>query len=156
MQIRIDSVSDIKTGQYGVSSKIKAGNESYYANEDATPYIGHSVDAEISEKKSAKGNIYKIAKILGIAKVQQSPAESAHDGHALTWEQYETIIKDAHRLISELEPDGYGGPINGGEDAPQLITIDRSRARVAFLSTIVIAASNGKIAVGDDDPGIPF
>lgn len=150
-QAFIDKVSDIRPGKFGgISSKIHSGSSYWFVNLDATPYAQKTI--QFDEENKGK---YSVAHNLKVVENEAAPA-AANGTKVMTWDQYETIIKDAHRLISELEPDGYGGPINGGEDAPQLITIDRSRARVAFLSTIVIAASNGKIAVGDDSDSVPF
>ena len=84
--------------------------------------------------------------------IEDAPAQATANG-ALHWPDYESIIRAAHNLINELEPDVFGPLGEEGSIVP--IAVDRSRARVAFLSTIVIAASNGKIAV-DAESDVPF
>ena|SRR5690349_2175059 len=140
--ITIDRVSDIKQGQYGLSSKIHAGNDAYYVNSDATEYTGKTVDVEFTEKKSAKGNVYKIAKILGLAKEQPAYA----NGATQPWSEWEAMAARAHQLAKVLEPDELTE--SGG------ILIDRSRARMSFVATILIAFSNNKITTEESD--IPF
>ena len=38
-----DNVTDIKAGQYGMSSKIHSGSEQYFVNEDASYMKGRTV-----------------------------------------------------------------------------------------------------------------
>src|SRR5689334_17648758 len=150
--ITIDRVSDIKQGQYGLSSKIHAGNDAYYVNSDATEYTGKTVDVEFTEKKSAKGNVYKIAKILGIAKEQPAYA----NGATQPWSEWEAMAARAHALAKLLEPDEFVFPPQGGsEDPERFVRVDRSRARMAFVATVLIAFSNGKIA-DDGEDLVPF
>lgn len=143
--ITIDRVTDIKQGQYGLSSKIHAGNDAYYVNSDATEYAGKTVDVEFTEKKSAKGNVYKIAKILGLAKEQPAYA----NGATQPWSEWEAMAARAHALAKVLEPDTTR--LNNEE---LIVEVDRSRARMAFVATILIAFSNNKIATEESD--IPF
>ena|SRR5690348_8798183 len=144
--ITIDRVSDIKQGQYGLSSKIHAGNDAYYVNSDATEYTGKTVDVEFTEKKSAKGNVYKIAKILGLAKEQAAYA----NGATQPWSEWEAMAARAHQLAKVLEPDATR--LNNAE---LIVDVDRSRARMAFVATVLIAFSNGKIA-DDGEDLVPF
>jgi len=156
MQLTIDRVSDVKRGQYGWSSKIHVGDDAFYANEDATQYAGKTVDAELTEKKSAKGNVYKIAKILGLAKEQPAYA----NGATQPWSEWEAMAARAHALAKVLEPDTIcpAMAIPQGEAATWKEAahhVDRSRARMAFVATVLIAFSNGKIA-DDIEEGVPF
>lgn len=136
--ITIDAVSDIKTNNLGTSAKIKAGNESFYVNEDPSPLVGKQVEVEITEKTSARGNKYSIAKIL----------KTVSGGASHSWNNYETMAKLAHGLACELEPDGIQADTG-------TTTIDRSIARAAITNTVMIAFSNGKVDLNDDSD-IPF
>lgn len=161
----IDNVTDIKGGQYGVSSKIHSGSDAFFVNEDASYMKGKTVQFDAEEKTAKSGAKYKVARNVKI--IEDAPPVPVAANGTLHWPDYETIIRRAHRLIMELEPDVYGptvelepdvdGPTVPSTDEVLIapVTVDRSRARVAFLSTIVIAASNGKIAV-DAEQDVPF
>lgn len=157
MQIHVDQVTDVKTGQYGVSSKIVAGNEHYFVNDDATQHIGKTLEIEVSEKTSKAGNKYKIAKILKV--VEASAAAPSTNGH-IPWLAYEQMARIAHGLAQTLEPD-VTQPSNiapqGGEDPVETYTVvNRSAARVALVNTVMIAFSNGKISLPEADDEMPF
>jgi hypothetical protein len=149
MQAHIDQVTDIKQGQYGISSKLVCGVDHYFVNSDASEYVGKTVELEVSEKRSKAGKLYKIAKILSV--VQDKPQSYANG--AATWSEYETIACQAHELAKKLEPDGIAAIGDNGEP---IVTLDRSRARIALVSTVLIAFSNGKIASEEDDGPVPF
>lgn len=151
MQITIDSFSDLKQTDRGPSAKIKAGNESFYVNEDPTNLVGKTVEIEVTEKTSAKGNKYRIAKIT---KVLEKAGGSNGAGGGITWEEYRTMAQLAHALAATLEPDAL--ETNQGE-GPSVVNVDRSTARAAILNTVMIAFSNGKIAAPEaDDEEMPF
>lgn len=148
MQITIDKVSDVKSGEYGKSCKIYHGNDTYYVNEDATPLIGKKVElTDIVPKTSKQGRQYKVAKI---ANVIESVPTTANGNGKITWDAYRAMAQAAHELAGKLEPDGNELV---GEDS--YIKIDRSSARAAILNTVMIAYSNGKIFVPEDDD-MPF
>lgn len=146
MQITIDKVSDLKTDQRGQSCKIYHGNDTYYVNEDATPLIGKTAEIEVTEKTSAKGNKYKIAKILKVLE-----ASSSNGNGKITWDAYRAMAEAAHSLAMKLEPDGSFH----SDDSGAYQNMDRSAARAAILNTVMIAYSNGKIFVPEDDD-MPF
>ena len=80
----------------------------------------------------------------------------APSGGVPTCEQVESIARWAHGLALEFEPDGYSGPQSESDSLPALqIVVDRSRARMAFVSTLIIAFTSGKIAA-DEPSGSPF
>lgn len=147
MQIKIDSFSDLKQTDRGPSAKISAGGHSYYVNEDPTSLVGKTVEIEVTEKTSAKGNKYSIAKIV---KVIEAAGNGNGNGH-ISWDDYRAMAEAAHGLASKLEPDSINIV---GENDPSTI-IDRSTARAAILNTVMIAYSNGKIFVPVDDD-MPF
>jgi hypothetical protein len=148
MQVHVDQVADIKTGQYGVSSKVVSGKDHYFVNEDATQYIGKDLEMEISEKTSAKGNKYKIGKILGTVQA----ASGNGNGHVgISWDDYRNMAEAAHSLAMKLEPDGT---VITELNALPITNIDRSTARAAILNTVMIAYSNGKIFIPEED--MPF
>lgn len=146
MDIKIESVSDLKQTERGPSCKIKASDgKSYYVNEDCTSHIGKTVEVEVTEKTSAKGNKYNIAKILKVHEAEAATPVS--NGGPPSWAAYAHLMKEAHNLALELEPDGLG------EGA---ILVDRSQGRAAIVNTIMIAFSNGKIKIEEDPDTIPF
>lgn len=148
MQVKIDSFSDLKQTERGPSAKISAGGQSYYVNEDPTNLVGKEVDIEVTEKTSAKGNKYKVAKITKVIEAGRANG----NGH-IAWEDYATMAITAHNLAHQLEPDFLGT-----QEEPQ--GVDRSQARAAILNTVMIAFANGKIALPKDatasDDEIPF
>ena len=144
--IHIDKVSDIKTNDKGSSSKIHHGNDFYYINSDGTQYAGKDVEIDFEEKTSAKGHKYKVARIL---KVIEPPASNGRAA-GITWDEYRAMAQAAHELADKLEPDGYSSGIDG-----QQTLMDRSTARAAILNTVMIAYSNGRIVVPDDED-MPF
>lgn len=148
MQIHVDSVTDVKTGQYGVSSKIVSGSDHYFVNEDATKYVGKTLEVEVSEKTSKSGNKYKIAKILR----EITGSSGGGNGH-IAWSQYEHMAKLAHGLAVSLEPDEIE---TGDENSIPLMKVDRSASRAAILNTVMIAFSNGKISLPEDADEMPF
>ena len=140
MQLQIDRVTDVKQGQYGPQSTIHSGNERYYVNSDASEYAGKMVEAEIIEKTGRNGKAFKIAKILKVV------PESHANGLTQPWSEWEALAAKAHALAKVLEPDEV---TDGG------IQLDRSRARMSFVATVLIAFSNGKIAMEEEGP-VPF
>lgn len=69
-----------------------------------------------------------------------------------SWDQYATLVRYAHTLAMELEPDTVsdGGLVEGS---------DRSRARVALVATILIAAGKRDFVFtggADDGEPLPF
>ncbi len=151
MQIKIDKVSDVKVGQYGPSCKIQSGSDFYFVNEDATPLVGKTVEAEVMEKTSQKtGNKYKTAKIV---KVIEAAAQNGNGNGKITWDAYRAMAEAAHELAVKLEPDELD-PGDQGDVAR--VRTDRGTARAAILNTVMIAYSNGKIFVPDIDDDMPF
>ena len=146
MQLQIDRVSDVEQGQYGPQSTIHSGNERYYVNSDASEYAGKTVDAEVIEKTGRNGKAFKIAKILKVV------PESHANGLTQPWSEWEALAAKAHQLAKVLEPDEIATPSNP-ESAP--LCVDRSRARMSFVATVLIAFSNGKIAMEEEGP-VPF
>lgn len=144
MQTTIESFSDLKTTDRGTSAKIKASNgDQIYINEDPTNLVGKTIDIDVNEKTSQKGNRYKVGKII---KVHELVATAVSNGNGkITWDAYRAMAEAAHGLAGKLEPDFVGEP-----------AMDRSSARAAILNTVMIAYSNGKIFVPEDDDIPPF
>lgn len=147
--VKVESCSDIKQGQYGFSSKIHCGKDGqFYINADATELIGKQVEIEVTEKKSAKGNIYKIAKVL---KVIEPNSDGAGLGEAVptddhdprpTLAQFLNAIHELHTAILLLEPD-----IPATEND---VARDRAEQRAKILISAMIAVSDGRIALGGE------
>jgi len=154
MQLTIESFSDYKKTDRGPSAKIKCTNgDLIYINEEPGPLVGKTVDMDVNEKTSQKGNRYKVGKILKVYE-----ASEAASSNGITWDAYRAMAEAAHELARKLEPDGQeiGETQTGGEDhALPIVTVDRSSARAAILNTVMIAYSNGKIVVPEGDDDIP-
>lgn len=150
MQVKIESFSDLKQTDRGPSAKIMASGKSYYVNTDPTNLIGKTVEITVTEKTSAKGNKYAIATI---DRVVESAASNGHSG-AVSWSEYEQMARLAHALAAALEPnvESVLDPDDGKLAHPE---IDRSPARAAILNTVMIAFSNGKVALPEEEP-TPF
>jgi hypothetical protein len=157
MQFTIDKVSDVKVGQYGPSSKVQSGSDFYFVKEDATPLIGKTVEADVNEKTSQKtGNRYKVAKILKVIESAPAPAQQNGNGK-ITWDAYRAMAEAAHELATKLEPDEFTVHPDENSDMAVRVRADRAGARAAITNTCLIAYSNGKIFVReDDDEPIPF
>jgi hypothetical protein len=156
MQVTIDKISDIKQGQRGgVSSKIHAGNDYWYVNEDGSHYVGQVVQFDEEHKQSAKGNKYRIAHNVKV--VEQPTTQQYANGATQPWSEWEAMAARAHALAKVLEPDEFVFPPQGGsEDPERLVRVDRSMARMRFVNTVLIAFSNGKIAADEDEGPVPF
>jgi len=146
MQLHIDSFSDLKVTDRGPSAKIKCGNNSYFVNEDPANLVGKNVEAEVTEKTSAKGNKYSVAKITKVYEATAANSNGNNNG-AITWDAYRAMAEAAHELAMKLEPDDVN---DEGK-----MTSDRSAARAAILNTVMIAYSNGKIFVPEEEDDIP-
>jgi hypothetical protein len=142
MQVKVDSVSDVKTNAQGTSSKMTCGGVNYFVQENATPHIGKMLEITAEEKTSKAGNKYNVAKIIKV--IGEGGGASGGNG-AIPWKDYEIMAKLAHSFALGLEPDSN---IEGA------LPLDRSQARAAILNTIMIAYSNGKIYLPDEE--IPF
>lgn len=153
MQIIIDSFSDLKTTERGPSAKIKATNgDTFYVNENPTNLVGKTVDIEVTEKTSAKGNKYKIAKIT---KVHEGAAASNGNGK-ITWDAYRTMAEAAHALASKLEPDIEKHAGDATNDEVSWPSVDRSQARASIVNTTLSRYCEGKIFVPAEDDDMPF
>ena len=154
MEIKITQVTDVKSdNRGGVSSKIHAGNEQYYVNEDATVLVGKTVDITYETKTSKKGNQYKVAKINKVLD-GDSPSQNGH----IRWADYHKMASIAHALARTLEPDEKEIAPDESCNNQTFIKLDRSSARAAILNTVMIAFSNGKISLPneEEDDTIPF
>src|ERR1043166_9117706 len=112
MEIKVDDVYDKRETQYGVSYKLKAGNDSYYCNDaQSETYKGQTLEIEVTNK-TGKNGPYKVAKVLkvlnyadqhsnGNGRVEQSKTKPG-------WEGYKELIAQAHKMAVELEPDSPG------------------------------------------------
>ena len=98
-----------------------------------------------------------------LKEIKAPPDGQAPSDGVPTWDHCEQLIRKAHELALELEPDGYAerekrieveSP-NGEPHTEPLVVVDRSRARMAFVSTLIIAFTNRKIAA-DEPSGSPF
>lgn len=149
MIIQITDVTDLKHTQRGVSSKIHAGNETYYVDQDASNLIGKKVDISFEEKTSQKGNKYKIAKILSVVGDQADGNGAGHGN--VEWSEYAKVAREAHKLALELEPDSTE-ILPNGEGTTETIKVDRSNARIRFVNTALMALKDGKLWLDDDIP----
>jgi hypothetical protein len=143
MQVRIDSVSDVTNDPHkGTSSKITCGGINYFVQEDATPHLGKMVEITSEERKSRAGNKYNVAKIVRV--LGEAAAGTPNGG--ITWNDYQNAVKLAHGAALALEPDLT--------DENGVTLVDRSMARARLVNTAMIAFSNGRIFIPEDE--IPF
>lgn len=138
---KIDAVSGVKTNQYGEYFSIKVGNR--WINVQGAPDAslkGRTVDAETKTSKDGK---YIWAKI-NAPKEAPPPAQQANG----SWEHYAHMARVAHALAADLEPDDLEQTTEqGGTPIVLKVNVDRSHARAAILNTVMIAYSNGKVAL---------
>jgi hypothetical protein len=149
MQITVEQAGEVKQGQYGPYGSVKAGNEWYIVNGDPAQLKGKTLDVEVTTKTGRNGP-YKVAKI--IKEIEADPLGSAdanaNQSTALTWSEYQSLVKQAHELALKLEPDAVG---KTGDDMPP-VYLDRAPARHAIVATILISYGKGNF----DYPEIPF
>jgi len=168
MQAKITGFSDLKTNEYGPSAKIKLSDgDQLYINEDPTNLVGKTVDIDVNEKTSQKtGKRYKIGKII---KVYEATATTANgnsngkddtwnnnSGKKVPWDAYRAMAEAAHGLAVKLEPDHVSAVPSPDGIGEATVQLDRSIARAAILNTVMIAYSNGKIFVPEDDDMPPW
>ena len=148
MQITVSEVKDVKSGQYGVSSRVvSTANESFFFNEDMTQYVGKALEINAEEKTSKQGNKYKVAKLIKVLDdAHASKGASGNGNGKVEWSDYDKLARVAHKLALELEPDTIA------DEANNIITVDRSRARVTFVNTALMALKDGKLWLDDDIP----
>jgi len=151
----VQSFSDLKTNEFGTSAKVQLGNgESVFINEDPAKLVGKTVDIEITKKNSKAGREYKIGKIIKVHEATVTASAQGANGNnngKITWDAYRAMAEAAHELANKLEPDGSFNT----DDSGAYQNMDRSTARAAILNTVMIAYSNGKIFVPEDDD-MPF
>jgi hypothetical protein len=146
MQTVIDKCTDIKTSQKGqLSSKIYTGSEYWFYNGDGTMFVGKTVQFDAEERTGKSGGKYKIAHNVKV--VENAPPAAVTNG-APCWDDYVDIASKAHALACDLEPDSV---MAIGDDGKAVVSIDRSRARMALVATFMIALSNNKIAKDESD-----
>ncbi len=157
MQVKIDRVSDVKQGQYGMSSKIYFGDACCYINSDGTNLIGKMVDLETTEKFSKTGNKYLVGKVSRIIEnaAPVAPSQNGNGNGKITWDAYRAMAEAAHELASKLEPDEFTVRPDENSDMAVNVRADRAAARAAILNTVMIAYSNGKIVVPNIDDDLP-
>lgn len=113
--------------------------------------------------KPASGNYNAWIKVDAVApepepKATERPSydNSNGNGHGgISWVDYRDMAMLAHGLAKELEPDVASSDVD--LEGRRVITpeIDRATARAAILNTVMIAFSNGKISLPDEDES-PF
>lgn len=115
---------------------VKSGNRWINMFMDTPPQKGQKLNAEIKTSEY-NGKTYHWGEIVT---PKAPPAEShAASNGAHDWADYRYMAKLAHELASELEPDSESG------------MPDRASARAAILNTVMIAFSNGKVKLPDED-----
>ena len=115
------------------------------------PNRGDRINVEIKQKQGNNGRVFIDAYPVQPPAAQPAPqaAQASSNGNEaprtngkLAWDDFTRMIRAAHALARELEPDG---PPPG---APQdRIVADRSRARITFVDTIIMSFDHGKIAL---------
>lgn len=130
MRVKVQSCTkELRTTAQGTEyTGIKINSQWYNIQGDHRNLYNKEVDLEI------KG---KWAKLLTPPAPAAAPSAAQH-GKPLAWFDYIQAMRDAHAVALELEPD-----IPTGDTGVQ----DRSQARAALVDTMLIAVSNGKVAL---------
>jgi len=155
MQITVKSTtkqSAMAQGKVYWGVKSEDGNW-YNVITNEKPALNTKIEAEVKES-NFNGRTYRWA-----TPISREPKASAaiSNGH-IAWEDYKRMALEAGNLAHMLESDLPGDKENGDP------FVDRSQARAAIVNTLMIAFSNGKIALPKDEepesvpPGaeIPF
>lgn len=151
MQVTIASFSDYKKTDRGPSAKIKTTNgDQIYINEEPAPLVGKTVDIDVNEKTSQKGNRYKVGKITKVYEATAANSDGNHNGK-ITWDAYRAMAEAAHSLAMKLEPD----PVEIRTDGLSIPVLDRSQARASIVNTTLSRYCEGKIFVPADEDDIP-
>jgi hypothetical protein len=135
---------------------VRVGKDTWYnCFMDEKPTRGQKLNVDVKESEY-NGKTYRWAEIVKAAQTSAAPAPAAQNGAghsgAMSFDDCETVAREAHRLALELEPDDVN------------LNLDRAQARAAIVNTFMIAFTNGKIAAPeggpppptDDDDRIPF
>ena len=140
MEILIEAVGQEKQSKFGAYFGVKVNGEwlNVSGNRDES-LKGRRFEAEI--KPSGKFKWAKLVKEIGSG----NSSGRGGGGSGIPWESYAAMARLAHELALEMEPDETGSESHFE---------DRSQARAAIMNTVMIAFSNGKIALPDDE-GIP-
>lgn len=122
---------------------VKCGANWYSLYQLKPPAKGETLNVTVESHKGRDGRDFLDAyPIIETPPAKAQPAAS--NGH-IPWEDYQRMAEHAHALAASLEPDTLG---KGGENEELVVrTVDRSAARAAIVNTVMIAFSNGKIAL---------
>jgi len=157
MQLNVKAVSnDSKQSQGKTYWGIKHEDGQWYnLVQDQKPSIGQKFEADVKESRF-NNRTYRWA--MAIAPPQPEPEQPAYSNRATQpWSEWESMAARAHALAKVLEPDVTVLINEESGVSPQYsTTVDRSRARMAFVATVLIAFSNGKIADDHLEEGMPF
>lgn len=134
MQITVESTTkEPKQARGQTYWGVKYQNDWYNLFVDSKPAQGAKFDCEV-KTSDFNGKTYRWATPT---KAKEQPAEQQASSNG-SWEHYAEMARAAHALAAELEADAI---TEAG------IQIDRSHARAAILNTVMIAYSNGKVAL---------
>jgi len=159
MQITVESTTKESKQARGVTYwgvKFKGDWFNLFVNDK--PKQGDKFEVDVKESEF-QGRKYRWATPV---KGKEEPIKEQQANGS--WEHYAEMARAAHNLAQELEPDADVELVRG---SPELVHLDRSHARAAILNTVMIAYSNGKVALpaepeppefgpGEDDSQIPF
>lgn len=119
---------------------------------DQRPARGAVFEVEVKES-SFNGKTYRWAEIKESSHKNGSANANGTNGYAATWEDYARMARAAHALASELEADVP-------KDQPDGVSFSCAQARASIVNTVIIAFSNGKVLLPQDDEpnpdGLPF
>ncbi len=152
MQTTVQSFSDLKTNEFGISAKVLLGNgEQVYINEDPAKLVGKTIDIEITPKKSKAGREYKIGKISKVYE-QSTATATASNGNSngkITWDDYRKVAEAAHELAMKFEPDE--ATVTTNSEGSTTTHVDRSPARVGFVNNVMRAYAEGRFIVPKEE-----
>jgi len=134
---------------------VKAPDGTWYSlHQHDKPNKGDTLNVNVEQHHGKDGRAYLdaypiIDRSRGVTIPDGTPApakpQAAQSNGHIPWEDYRRMAEHAHMLAARLEPDGT--ETSQSDNNFQATLIDRSAARAAILNTVMIAFSNGKIAL---------
>jgi hypothetical protein len=102
------------------------------------PAVGAVFEIEVKTTEY-QGKTYRWATLSA-----KQPAKVAQSNGHFPWEDYAAMVRVAHLLARELEPDETGTESQ-----------DRSQARIRFVNNVMMAFKDGKVALPKEDAPPP-
>lgn len=159
--MKVEALGPVKQGKKGAFFTISSGGKWYNVEggeDDRQRIANKTISATIRPSKDPKFNDWLKVDAVEEDKPKANGADTSAPAAPTgkpTWSEYAAVVKDAHALALELEPDELSKTLVEGEALPiELVKTDRSRTRASLVATILIAFGQGAFII--DDGGSPF